>query len=310
MIAGSLLVVVVARTLWRQPAFSMISDRPVSRRSVALVCASIAFLLISGWFCFNELNFLRKGEAVRAGEAILIESGQRDSRFVGTGWYPAVQTEEGEVRISRADDSFLEIPMQAGKEYSLILRLNPAFQLPRAPAKTTVFLNGHDAGQIEARENISSAYVLRVSPEWIQEGINRLQLRMSDSESGSIALAYWKIQPVEEFQRGMEKFKNGEFDEAIALFEQSILQAGKRRAPVYFYLGKCYLEKGDAKRAAEYLTQALALSRGNPEILEARGEAYLKTGQFEDAVRDLTKVLKNQPDNEHAKQLLAEASKR
>jgi tetratricopeptide (TPR) repeat protein len=299
MIAGALFLIVASGALCIQNTWPLFSERALSKKSVLLTSGIVLFVIISGWFLFNQSNFLRKKEAIMADEAILIESGQRDFRFFNSGWFPAVES----VRITKDAASGLSFPLKAAKEYNLILRANPVFEKAK-PSSISVFVNDRSAGQIEVKETVDSAYVLRLPQDFVKDGINQIDLR-TNPESPNIALQYYKLQPVEAFQRAMDKYEKNEFDEAIRLFEQAAQQAEKRRAPVFYYLGMCYLKKDQPAKAIEYFNKALPLSRGNQQILEARGEAYLKTKQYDAATKDLTKVLKSQPNNENVKRLLS-----
>jgi Dolichyl-phosphate-mannose-protein mannosyltransferase/Tetratricopeptide repeat len=304
MIAGALFLVVAFGALCIQNTWSLFSERALSKKSVLMTSGVVLFVIMCGWFLLNQSNFLRKQEAIMADEAILIESGQRDFRFFNSGWYPAVQVAQERVRITKDTASLLTFPLKAAKEYNLILRANPVFEKGGKASFISVFVNDRSAGQIEVKETADSAYVLRLPQDFVKDGINQIGLR-TNRDGPNIALQYYKVQPVEAFQRAMDKYEKNEFDEAIPLFEQAIQQAEKRRAPVFYYLGMCYLKKDQPAKAIEYFNKALPLSRGNQQILEARGEAYLKTKQYDAAAKDLTKVLKSQPNNENVKRLLS-----
>src|SRR5262249_2080503 len=88
MIASAFCLVILASAPWRGMKH-LASDKTI-RRSPAFVGSAVVLLLCLGWFSFNELNFLRKREAVEIGEAAMVESGQRDARFIGSGWYSPV----------------------------------------------------------------------------------------------------------------------------------------------------------------------------------------------------------------------------
>ncbi|HSE41828.1 MAG TPA: tetratricopeptide repeat protein, partial [Acidobacteriota bacterium] len=239
-------------------------------------------------------------------EAVLIESGKRDSRFFTSGWYRAVQTAGGPLRITNGTNAVLSVPMKREKEYNLILRAYPVFEKPSNPSAISVSVNSQPAGKLELNEPAKSAYVLKLPKGVVKDGLNRIQFHRIDPNSTDIAVQYFKIQSLEAFQHAMEKYSNNELDEAIRFFELSLEQNKKRRAALY-YLGLSYLKKGQPDKAIAYFTESLSQFRGNTDVLEARGEAYLQLKKYDAAIRDLTKVLKNEPDNENAQRLLLTA---
>lgn len=303
MIAAALSLVVCLSVLFKRSSSGLFPERKLSRKSAIQVAVIILLIVISGWLVFNELNFLRKAEAVRAGESIRIDSGDRDFRFLGKGWSSAVQMQDDSVRITRGTDSDLRIPLAGGRDYNIILGMKPAFLNPQTAPAIRVLINGTAATDFTIQPP-DTAYKLLLSPDLARDGLNHLTLH---NESGAVALSYLKVQPIEAFQRGMEKFRNQEFDAAIPLFEQAIRESKKRNAQPFYYLGECYLKKADGAKAVESFTQALLLSRGNGEIIEARAEAYLLTREYDKAIEDLNKLLSRYPNNAGAKKLLATA---
>lgn len=304
MIAAALCVAVVVDVPFRSRASALLRDRQLSSRTVVQGIGIVLLIVVFGWIAFNDLNFLRKGEAIRAGESIRIDSGDWDFRFLGRGWFPAVQMQEDRVRFTRGMDSDLKIPLAGGREYNIIFGIKPAFLKPQTPPAIHVLINNRPATDFHA-EASDTAFKLVISPELARDGLNQITLR---NESGAVALSYLKVQPIEAFQRAMEKFRNQEFDEAIPLFEQAIQESRRRNARPFYYLGECYLKKGDGKKAVENFTQALLLFRGNPEIILARAEAYLMTKDYDRAIEELNKVLNKEPDNADAQRLLATAT--
>jgi tetratricopeptide (TPR) repeat protein len=307
MIGAALFLTAAIGFILNRRAWQLISDRPLSKRTYALVSASTILIVVGGWLVLNELNFLRKKEAMRADEAILITSGARDYRFLGPGWFSTVRLEGQDVRISRGMQPVLKAPMKGNKEYNLILRLQPAFEKREVPAQVDVTVNEKLAGSFQIQQPVDSAYVVRLPAELTKDGVNRINLKLSDTESGSVALQYWKIQPIEAFQRGLKMYEQGEIDSAITYFQEALKQSGKRKSQIFYYLGRCYLMKGEAQKAINHFTQGLTLSVRNPEILEARAEAYILANQPDQAILDLTKVLKRRPTNENAKRLMENA---
>jgi len=307
LIAGALFLTVIIGALLAQDTWRLFSDRAFSRRTVLITSFVLLFVFASGWFLFNQSNFLRKEEAVMADESILIQSGNRDSRFFGSGWYKAVQFGGEEFRITNAPEAVLSVPLKRDKEYNLILRANPVFDKPLKPSIISVTVNSQPVGKFEVKEPAKTAYVFQLPEHSVKDGINKIYLNRLDPESSDIAVQYYKLQTIEAFQYAMEKYENNELDEAIHFFELALAQRIKRKALVLYYLGQCHLKKNQPENAIRFFNEALSQSRGNTQILEARAEAYLQTKQYDAAIKDLTKVLNKEPENENAQRLLLSA---
>ena len=181
--------------------------------------------------------------------------------------------------------------MKREKEYNLILSANPVFEKPLKPSIISVTVNSQLVGKFEVQEPIKTAYVFRLPPHFVKDGINKIYLNRLDPESSDIAVQYYKLQTIEAFQYAMEKYENKELDEAIHFFELALTQKIKRKPLVLYYLGMCYLKKNQPEKAIDLFNNALSQSRGNSQILEGRAEAYLQTKQYDAAIKDLTRVL-------------------
>jgi hypothetical protein len=304
LIAGGLFLTVISGALLARNTWPLFSDMQFSKRAAITTSFILLNILIVGWFLFNQSNFLRKEEAVMADESILIQSGNRDSKFFGSGWYTPVQSGEDELRITKATEAVLSVPLKREKEYNLILRANPVFDKPIKPSIISVNINSQPIGKFEVKEPVKTAYVFRLPESSIKDGINKISLNRLDPESSDIAVEYYKLQTIEAFQYAMEKFQNNELDEAIHFFELALTQKIKRQPLVLYYLGMCYLKKNQPEKAIDFFSEALPQSRGNTQILEARAEAYLQTQQYDAAIKDLTKVLNKEPKNVNAQRLL------
>jgi hypothetical protein len=307
LIAGGLFLTVIIGALFAQNTWSLFSDRAFSRRALLITSSILLFVLCGGWFLLNQSNFLRKEEAMKADEAILIQSGNRDSRFFTSGWYKPVQFGGEEFRITKGTVAVLSTPLKRGKEYNLILRANPLFEKHSKPSIISVTINSQPVGKFEVKEPVKTAYVFRVPPNFVKDGINEIDLNRSDPESSDIAVQYYKLQTIEAFQYAMEKYENNELDEAIHFFELALTQRIKRQALPLYYLGMCYLKKDQPENAIRFFNEALSQSRGNAQILEGRAEAFIQTKQYDAAIKDLTKVLNKEPKNEKAQRLLLTA---
>lgn len=307
LIAGALFLTVIIGALLAQNTWRLFSDHAFSKRALLTTSCILSFLLTAGWFLFNQSNFLRKEEAIKADESILIQSGNRDSRFFTSGWYMPVQSNGEELRITKGAEAELSVPLKRAKEYNLILRANPVFEKPLKPAFISVTVNSQPLGKFEAKEPINTAYVFRLPPNLINDGINKISLHRLDPESSDIAVQYYKVQTIEAFQYAMEKYENNELDEAIHFFELALSQRIKRQGLVLYYLGMCHLKKNQPEDAIRFFNEALSQARGNTQILEGRAKAYIQTKQYDAAIKDLTKVLNKEPQNENAQRLLLTA---
>lgn len=99
----------------------------------------------------------------------------------------------------------------------------------------------------------------------------------------------------------------GEFEKAVAAFEQA-LRIEKGNKPEYSCeLAQLYLVEGYAKKAVEILQQAKELNPDRPDVLLALGNAYLADEKYAAAVREFKEVLEAEPDLEIARAQLAKA---
>lgn len=70
------------------------------------------------------------------------------------------------------------------------------------------------------------------------------------------------------FLLGTARQKGGEFDKAIAMFDQAIAHYGTNTI-ILNSVGECYYEKGDAKSALAVWEKSLAINPGQPQIQKA-----------------------------------------
>lgn len=307
LIAGALFLTAIIGALLTQNTWPLFSERPFSRRALLTTSFILVIILAGGWFLLNQSNFLRKEEATKADEAILVQSGNRDLRFFTSGWYMPVQFGGESVRITNGTEAVLSAPLKREKEYNLILRANPVYEKSLKPSIIAVTINSQPVGKFEVKEAVKTAFVFRIPSKFVKDGINKIYLNRLDPESSDIAVQYYKLQTIEAFQYAMEKYENNELDEAIHFFELALTQRIKRQALPLYYLGMCYLKKNQPEQAIRMFNEALSQSRGNTQILEGRAEAYIQTKQYDAAIKDLSKVLNKEPQNESAKRLLLTA---
>ena len=97
--------------------------------------------------------------------------------------------------------------------------------------------------------------------------------------------------------------KNGDYKEAIE-FGESIEDKFSDDSDYYFIMGSIYYILEDAPNSLAYFDKALSLNENDPEtlLLKANVHAFLKEI---DNVKDCcTKILKIEPDNTEAKNIL------
>lgn len=153
------------------------------RRTAILAAMGIAAALV-GWGSAVGLRYLRFREDVRTGEPARFEAGPRDRLFVGDGWYGPQTLGNLRVRFSHGRRAVIDLPLAAGRDYLLTLRLDP-FQFDGAPAQTVrVVLNGSAVADLaldwdEAR---IGSYIVRLPASRIREGRNALELQAAYSK--------------------------------------------------------------------------------------------------------------------------------
>jgi tetratricopeptide (TPR) repeat protein len=101
--------------------------------------------------------------------------------------------------------------------------------------------------------------------------------------------------------------ETGEFEKAVAAFEQAIAME-KGKAPEYSCeLAQLYLAEGYARKAVETLRRAENQNPEDVRVLLALGNAYIADEQYPAAVKQFREVLEEVPDLEIARTQLAKA---
>ncbi len=101
------------------------------------------------------------------------------------------------------------------------------------------------------------------------------------------------------YDEGITASMRGEVDVAIECFEKAIRMNNKLSA-AYHQLGKCYLRRGDAKRAQALLKQVV---QKRPDQTPAQLDyalALLRSGMLEEARQQYTQVAALKPDDTRA----------
>jgi tetratricopeptide (TPR) repeat protein len=122
------------------------------------------------------------------------------------------------------------------------------------------------------------------------------------------------------FQQGMQHYNNQQYDAAIQAFtrfvnikpnpNQKQPQAAPppgRKAEAYYYIGMSFLKKGNPELAVVNLTKSVEMRPENPQAKLARGKIYVQQKKFDLAIPDLTAAANAMPQNEEAQFELAMA---
>lgn len=116
-------------------------------------------------------------------------------------------------------------------------------------------------------------------------------------EAGNASLLY---------MRGIAYSKRSMYQEALADFGQSIGIDGKNPLP-YRERAKVQKKLGQFALATSDFTQAIVLNENDWESFYGRGDCYVSTNQFNDAVRDLKRASKMKPGNSEISKALIDA---
>jgi tetratricopeptide (TPR) repeat protein len=101
--------------------------------------------------------------------------------------------------------------------------------------------------------------------------------------------------PMAYLNRGVEYYKKGDLDHAIADFDQAIL-LNLDFAEAYNDRGLCYTTKGNLDRAIMDFDQAIQLRPDFSEAYSNRGTAYKSKYDFEQAINDYDHAIQLKPD--------------
>lgn len=106
---------------------------------------------------------------------------------------------------------------------------------------------------------------------------------------------------------GNEKFKAGQFEEALTLYTKALDQGDIKdldKAVIYKNRSMCHLKLGHFQDAVRDATESLDISPNDPKALYRRCVAYEKLDQLEDAYRDAAMLVKVDPKNASIKPIL------
>ena len=97
------------------------------------------------------------------------------------------------------------------------------------------------------------------------------------------------------FDQAMQLLQSGNVDAAIPVLK-SVIAREQRLAAPYVNLALAYLKKGDEKQAQDYLQQALAIDKSQPQANNQLGLLYRKQGKFKEARTLYQNALASHPE--------------
>ena len=107
-------------------------------------------------------------------------------------------------------------------------------------------------------------------------------------------------------KRRMKKLvRDGEYDKAIA-FGKSLESEYSEDHDFMFIMGSVYFIVEDSKKALPYFEKAYELDNTDVENLTLKTNVHLSLQQKDEAIECCKKILKLQPDNTEAENLLEE----
>jgi tetratricopeptide (TPR) repeat protein len=99
------------------------------------------------------------------------------------------------------------------------------------------------------------------------------------------------------YEKAMARLKKEEYEQAIALFSDGLLQRPAEPAKFYANRGRAYKQTGNYKLAVADLDDALAIAPNDAQLFFTRAQAYGAMGEHERAVADFTRVIQLDPDH-------------
>jgi len=256
--------------------------------------------------------------------------------------------EPGELRVSTLFPGTVTVTGSGGSRENFYLDSleSAALELPEdAYTVTIVYRNSHQESrtidlQNNSSANVSFAYRPSLSARSFSGklpafGVNIGELnpsnyrRIDQNVLSSMGMEQYRIS----FLAGEKFYQNGDFDKAIAEYNNSIrlkpnfaeayigrgnayrrrgnhsraiedyslaIQHGGGRAEVYNYRGFAYAERGESGKAVADFSQALRLRRDYPDAYINRAHAYFETGDYDRAIDDYTQVIRLEPRNASA----------
>ncbi|MHC4831239.1 MAG: glycosyltransferase family 39 protein, partial [Planctomycetota bacterium] len=168
----------VARFGWLLSREDFSFTRLEQRALLHRIAATMALGLIP-WAVLLQLPHLALWEDLKAGRVANVRAGPRDQRYFVSGWHPAVEGPNVTARFSRAGPSLVRVPMLAGNDHRITLRLHP--YPGAAPQEVAVSVNGVPVADFELvwDPNRVGSYTIHVPARIVREEGNLIELRGS-----------------------------------------------------------------------------------------------------------------------------------
>ncbi|GFO40405.1 unc-45-like protein a [Plakobranchus ocellatus] len=109
-------------------------------------------------------------------------------------------------------------------------------------------------------------------------------------------------------EKGNEYFKSGDYDRALSCYAKALESGSMKnleKAVVYKNRAACHLKVGDHISAVADATQSLNLAPNDPKALFRRCQAYEALGKVEEAFKDVSQLMKVDPQNKAARPVFA-----
>lgn len=109
-----------------------------------------------------------------------------------------------------------------------------------------------------------------------------------------IKFSYSQFSPVELYSKGLQKFYDGQFQEAVGFFDDYI-KVATNDVRGYNYRGLSYMALKNYQRAVEDFTSILTINTTSPEGYTNRGYAYLLMGNTSSSLNDFANSIQYAP---------------
>jgi tetratricopeptide (TPR) repeat protein len=160
-------------------------------------------------------------------------------------------------------------------------------------AKTEAHLHHPELAVKYLREHLGSYYKL---PE--KDILLDKDLALIESSDAWVSLwreREWYSPYDQELQEAVYLRESGDYPEAINRL-RDLDRKGYRRTVVNQHLAELYRASGNNKAAIEALNKAIGADSRNMEALKQRIDLLVETGDFEDAAKDCSRLLRQAPD--------------
>ncbi|GFR82845.1 protein unc-45 homolog B-like [Elysia marginata] len=109
-------------------------------------------------------------------------------------------------------------------------------------------------------------------------------------------------------EQGNEHFKAGDYQQALTCYAEALENGQMKdseKAVIHKNRAACHLKLGDNKAAIADATLSLSLAPNDPKALFRRCQAYEALGKAEEAFKDVSQLIKIDPQNKAARPLFA-----